>query len=794
MEILVSNRKRVLLSCLIVVVIVSSLSGCTPAPVHNPVTALSLDKEKVTLEGIGIILQVNASISPSNATNQSVSWKSLDNSVATVDRGYIKSVAVGTTMIEAISEDGNKVARCEVTVTKAASTGTGTPSTPPTGGTGTPATPTKVVATGVTLDKTTLQLKPSGTQATLVAAISPSNAENKSVRWTSSNTAVATVTQHGQVSPLTKGSTTITVTTEEGGHSASCVVTVSGVAPTGVSLDITSLTLTTADNPVDLEATVLPADAENTNVKWTSTNPLVAHVDQTGKVTPVAKGTTTIRAATEAGNLVAECAVSISAVVPQGVSLDRDSLKLFLGGTPVTLTPTILPSAAENKAVQWSSSKPSVATVDSTGKVTAVAEGTATITARTIAGDASTDCDVTVVKLVLVPIAPIVIGPVKVTGLSIDRTRLDLVTGGNPSNILAKIEPGHATNKKVIWTSSNTSVATVDSSGKVTPVAKGNAVVTGTTEDGGFKATCPVEVGTPNTVGSTVGNYAAGGTMTFQGNWIYFTVSSGGSSTSKGLYKIRTDGSAHTQLTSDVSGSIGVIGDWVYYASERALYRVRTDGTQRTLLNNVDAVGGAQVIGSTIYYLSGGSLYRINTSGENRVKVSDESYIQRMLVVGNQIYYAKGRYAFDPDSSLCRMMLDGSGRSTIASGSISRLTVDIDAQTIYYTDAPMSIYPEVYLYSIKTNGSSKKRLGTNHYFGINFAANDIFYVLNADVAPDKQYNGLYRMRTDGTLPMLISSTPKDRESCYVFGDHIYFRVGEALYRVKKDGTGEVKLK
>ncbi len=782
--------KRFFAFCLIAVVLLSSLSGCTPAPANYPVTAISLDREKVTLDGIGTIVQINATVSPANATNQNVTWKSFDPSVATVDRGYIKSAAVGTTIIEAISEDGSKVARCEVTVTQPASTGTGT-STNPT----TPITPAQVTATGVALDKTTLQLSVSVTPATLLPTISPDNAHNKEVRWSSSNTAVATVTQNGQVTPLAKGSATITVTTEDGGHSAQCAVTVLGLAPTGVSLGLTTLTLTTADNPVLLEATVLPSDAENTNVTWSSTHPLVASVDQTGKVTPVGKGTTTIRAATVAGSLTAECTVNITAVLPQGITLDRDSLTLFLGSTPFTLTPTVLPSTAENKSVQWSSSQPSVATVDSSGKVTPVAEGTASITVQTVAGDASAACEVTVAKLVIAPINPIVIGPVKATGVSLDRTRLDLVTGGNTHTLVATIEPGQATNKKVSWTSSNTSVATVDQNGKVTPVAKGNATITATTEDGGFKAVCPVEVGTPNTAGNTVGNYASGGGVAFQGNWIYFTVYFGGLSRNKGLYKIRTDGSEHTQLSSDVGvHSVGVVGDWVYYTSESALYRIRTDGTQRTLLNNLDAVYNAQVIGSTIYYLSNGSLYKISTGGQNRTKISDESYIIKMLVVGNQVYYEKGTYGLDPNSRLCKMMLDGSGRSTIATGGISRFNVDIDAQTIYYTDFDVDLSPKAHLYSIKTNGTSKKLLGTNTYRVINFGANDIFYVLYDYNSPEHQSNGLYRMRTDGTLPMLISSTPHAGEACYVFGDHIYFLVKDALYRVNKDGTGEVELK
>lgn len=802
---MVMEPKRVFLCCLAAAVFLSSLAGCTPAPKHNPVTAISLDKDKVTLDGVGTIVHVVATVSPADATNQNVIWRTQDSGVATVDRGYIKGAAVGTTTIEAVSEDGSKVARCEVTVTQAASTGggsaeppdTGSPATPTTPTTPTtpatpttpttPATPAKVVATGVALDKATLQLTAAGADAALVATISPGNADNKAVRWTSSNAAVATVTQDGKVTPVAKGSATITVTTEDGGHLAQCSVTVAGIAPTGVVLNLATINLTIADSAVELEATVSPRDADSGSIVWTSSNPLVAQVDQTGKVTPLAKGTATIRATTEIGRLTADCAVNITAVLPQGISLDKDSLTLFLGSTPVTLSATVLPANAENRTVVWSSSKPATATVDQSGKVTPVAEGTATITARTLAGDASIDCEVTVSKLVIVPLPPIIIGTVKVTGVSLDRARLDLVTGGNPYTLAAAIEPGQASNKKVSWSSSNPSVATVDQSGKVTPVAKGNAVITATTDDGGFRALCPVEVGTPN-------SFAPLGVVAFQGNWVYFTLYPGGISAHRGIYKIRTDGSELTQLSSDKAiGFVGVVGDWVYYNSNYALYRIRTDGTQRTLINNLDPAWSIHVAGSTIYYLSNGHVYRIGTNGENRVKVSDEYYIESMRLSGDYIYYVKAPAPGGTvNTGIYRMALNGSGRTKLASGDVKYFSIDADSQTILYSDGWLDGYFKTRLYSIRNDGSNRKLIGTDHYRDVTLTATDVFYYFEG--APNSASNGIYRMQTDGTLPMRISSVKDIGRSLYVSGDYVYFLGVESLYRVKKDGTGQVQLK
>ncbi len=655
--------------------------------------------------------------------------------------------------------------------------------------------PVENSVTAVALDRTTLQMSPSDTAVTLVVTVSPDNAQNKMVYWASANSDIATVNQDGQVTAVAEGSTVITVTSDDGGFTDQCMVTVSGTGPASVSLGFTSLTLTTADSPVKIEATVLPDGAGDTKIQWTSSNPLVAQVDQTGMLTPLAKGATSIQAKVEGSNLTAECNVTVTAVLPEGIALDRDSLKLLLGSNPVALLPTVLPSNAENKSVLWSSSAPGVASVDSTGKVTPISEGVTTITARTVEGGISTSCDVTVVKLVIVPNPPIVIGPVKATGIAIDRPRLDLVTGGLSYKIQASIVPAHATNKKIIWTSSNTGVAVVDANGNVSPVAKGNAVITAATEDGGYTAHCPVEVGIPNVAGATIDHYAAGSMIAFQGEWIYFTMSPGIMSKSKGIYKIRTDGSAYTQLANDVGVyNISVVGDWVYYGSEYALYRVKIDGTERMLLNSIDSVYQAQVIGTKIYYLSRGSLYTIGIDGKNRAKVSDESYIAGMLVVGDQVFYTKSPASGTALTGLYRMKLDGTGRAKITSDKTYSFTVKADAQTVYYIQLDDLTYPKGNLYSIRANGSSKKILGNDNYWKISLQDDNIFYTLYSDKLPQNQNNGLYRMRIDGTLSMLISATLKDPWSFFVNGDYVYFKGPDALFRVNKDGTGEIRLK
>lgn len=167
---------------------------------------------------------------------------------------------------------------------------------------------TGVDATGVTLQKD-LELG-IGNTATLQATIAPSDATNKNVTWSSSNESVATVDVDGVVTGITAGTAIITVTTEDGGFTASCAVTVNTISVTGVSLDKTTAAVTIG-RTITLVATVTPEEATNKNVTWSSKNESVATVEN-GVVTGIAAGTATITVMTEDGTKKAECEVTVS--------------------------------------------------------------------------------------------------------------------------------------------------------------------------------------------------------------------------------------------------------------------------------------------------------------------------------------------------------------------------------------------------------------------------------------------------------------------------------------------------
>ena len=235
-----------------------------------------------------------------------------------------------------------------------------------------------------------------GESSKLTAKISPAAASDRTVTWTSSNKAVATVDGSGNVQGLKAGTATITATAE--GKSGKCAVTVKEktVNVTEVSLDNQELTLTEGENET-LKATVKPDNATNKKVTWKSDNADIASVDKSGKVTALKAGEATVTVTTEDGGKTAICKVTVKSknVPVTGVEVNPWAVTLSVGGT-TKLSYTIKPADATNQNVKWESDTPSVATVDSEGNVKGIAAGTAKISVTTEDGGFKSYCTITV--------------------------------------------------------------------------------------------------------------------------------------------------------------------------------------------------------------------------------------------------------------------------------------------------------------------------------------------------------------------------------------------------------------
>lgn len=253
-----------------------------------PVTSVSLKSSLTLIEGNSSYL--NAKVAPTKATNKSVTWKSSDLTVATVDQsGKVIGVNVGIANITVTTLDGSKTATCTVTV-----------KLPP------------VAVTGVSLDASSSETINAYTSITLGAKVVPTNATNQKVTWRSSNTAVAKVDSNGVVVAKKAGTTTITVATIDGAKKATCKITV--VLPegsvTGVKLKTKSFTLYEGSGKT-LEATVSPSNAINKDVTWKSIEPSIATVDSNGRVTALERGITQIMVTTVDGKKMAYCTVTV---------------------------------------------------------------------------------------------------------------------------------------------------------------------------------------------------------------------------------------------------------------------------------------------------------------------------------------------------------------------------------------------------------------------------------------------------------------------------------------------------
>ena len=199
------NMKRRLSAFMAFALAILAISGCgkdekeDPAPTTIKVTGVSIDRQTVGMTE-GETAYLAATVAPANASDKSVSWTSSAKEVATVDNdGNVTAVKAGET-----TEDGGHTATCTVTVLKR--------------------------VTGVTLDKTSITIVKGGT-AKLTATVTPYSAADKNVTWKSSDEKIATVDESGNVLGIGFGTTSVTVTTEDGGFTAACEVRVTLASP-----------------------------------------------------------------------------------------------------------------------------------------------------------------------------------------------------------------------------------------------------------------------------------------------------------------------------------------------------------------------------------------------------------------------------------------------------------------------------------------------------------------------------------------------------------------------------------
>ena len=407
---------------------------------------------------------LTATITPATATNQNVTWSSSHPQFASVNAntGVVTAHAAGTTTITVTTAEGNQMATCLITV----------------------ATPVTGVSIGNCLPATPLAIN--ATRA-LTASITPANATNTAVTWTSSNPAIASVSATGVVTAHTRGEATITVTTADGGFTATCIIT-SGIPVTGISTIGNCLTVATPlgfTQTRQLTANVTPTNATNQTIIWSSSNTAIATVSATGLVTAGnTAGDVTITATTAEGGHQQQCIIRVVPLNATNVVINGCVATINRGGT-VNLTATVTPANAIHSAVTWSSNNANV-TVNANGVVSANnnATGSVIITATVTTSAGVPNVTSTCTMSIVVPITGVTIGNCNPRmPLQIGTTRALAVT---PT-------PAGATITSVTWSSSNNAIATVNANGVVTGHANGTVTITALV-NGTHTAQCHIEV------------------------------------------------------------------------------------------------------------------------------------------------------------------------------------------------------------------------------------------------------------------------------------------------------------
>ncbi len=291
-------------------------SSCKEKENDVLVASIELEEENISVV-VGQTQTLAYEILPENATNQNVIWESSDDAIATVSQeGVVSGIAPGTATITVTTEEGGKTDNCEVEVVEDA-----------------------IKVTGVTVNFTSRSIKV-GETTEIEATVEPADATNKNVTWSTSDESVATV-EDGVITGVAAGNATITVTTEDGGFTADCEVTVTSIAVEDISLNLDNTSLKIGAT-VELVATVLPEDATNKEVEWSSDNTVVATVDN-GIVTGLSEGTAVIKATTVDGNMSASCTVRVVGVeiYAAGSCIGSDWMNYpfyWINGTPYQIS------------------------------------------------------------------------------------------------------------------------------------------------------------------------------------------------------------------------------------------------------------------------------------------------------------------------------------------------------------------------------------------------------------------------------------------------------------------------
>lgn len=343
----------------------------------------------------------------------------------------------------------------------------------------------KVLPEGLLLDRTHVEFTSFSQSCQLSVQVQPEKASATDILWQSSDPSVAAVDENGLVTPVGNGEALVSAVADSGIGAANCRVVVSAVSSVGLNVHSAALEL---GQSLQLICVTEPESGTGALLHWSSSNPAIVSVDSGGLVTAISVGEADITVSSQDGTLTDTCRVIVTRDVPlEKLELDRKTFQFTFISDILTLTPVFTPADTSQRGVVWSSSDPSVVTVDrETGEVMPVGNGKAIVTVQSTVTDLSATCEVTVDM------------NIPLEGLTVLRDSYTFRDFGQTYLITPVFEPAGASNKKISYSSSDPSVASVSEGGIVTSHKNGETTITLKAEDGGFTTVFRVVVNRPD--------------------------------------------------------------------------------------------------------------------------------------------------------------------------------------------------------------------------------------------------------------------------------------------------------
>lgn len=447
----------------------SEKSASVSITVKEPIVLVSDIQIKDAPESmeIGETAELSAVVLPENATNKALTWSSSNPEIVSVSaNGAIEAKAAGSAAVTAEAADGSGI-KASVTIT---------------------VQPAVVPVEKITITGAPESMKV-GDKAALSAAIQPEDATIQEVVWESSHPEIISIDKDGNIEAKAEGNAEIRAMAADDPAVSDVVqirvqplvIPVESIVITGVpqAMEI--------GQKVTLTAEVLPENATNKAVAWTSSNPEAVSVIN-GEIEAKAPGSATITAtATDGTNIAASAQITVNDYTLESIEIgvqDGESASLAIGDI-LALSASVTPEAIADQAViTWESDAPEIASVDSaSGIVTAEKAGTAKITATAVYNGTSAVSNELTITVKAIP----------VTSITISGEAEREMMSGDIAALSVSVLPTNATDSTVVWTSTDESVVSVNQNNTIMAKAEGTAVITATAKDG-FGASASIKV------------------------------------------------------------------------------------------------------------------------------------------------------------------------------------------------------------------------------------------------------------------------------------------------------------